>query len=160
VEMGKDRVFHSSDDVEKYWKMVYYIVNLSKYVHRQDKLDVAHNALIKLVKANKLINVRYISKTVMGIISVYRRSNIRQIRIKEKGNEVLRGQMSNQDDFAEFDFDSLPITEAEHIEIQRLMGENNSDIAREEGVGRSAIAMRKRRLVDKIKDRIPTDDTV
>jgi protease II len=150
----KGRTFDSAEDVELYYKLVYYLVGLSKYVAKQDKLDVAHDAILLLSSKPRTINVRYISITTRRAIYRHVQKGMRDIDTKLNAKAILYGGEA-ENDFSEFDWNELPLSTEERSQLERLLSHDEDQaIADEDGVGLSAVWMRRKRLLSKIRKRL------
>lgn len=159
MKLGPERRFHSKNDVEDYYKIVYYAVNKNKSVGVQDKLDVAHEVIRKLIRMDKEINVRYISQTVRSVIWNYVGGRIRDFKKKADYKESLKSDYYSNPDFSEFDWSQVPVTKEERKEIETLFSNKGSALAKERGVGKTAISMKKKRLIEKIRKRLAENST-
>ena len=151
----KPKVFYDSiDEVEKYYRLVYFLVFRDNRVRAEDKYDASHEMIKLLMSKRRMMNSAYVAIRTKRFISVF----VRRRQNYYKYTHSVEMERYNQDAYTDdsltqVDWDDLPLGEEERELLLHLYSENNAALAAEEGLGRSAICMRKKRLIKKIKKR-------
>jgi hypothetical protein len=156
MEQKPKPTLNSALDADKYCMYVYYLIHKDHRIRKEDKLDCAHDILkLLLSMPAKLINGAYIKKRARLFVDTFLRRKYRWKELKMAPElKVLATESTGDEDRSQTDWEGLPLTEQEREELIKLYTDSNTEIADAEGLGRSAICMRKKRLLAKIKRRL------
>lgn len=148
-------VFDSQDDIDKYYKLIWWLVNKNRAIQPQDRNDLVHDVIVKLASKKKKINTSYIQKIVFGTYIDGRRRLKRDNDAKAEYKAALDWKKNSvNQDHNMFDLEQLPTTQRELDFLVKYYGEGPSAIGKECGRTKGSIKSSKRWALGKIKDRI------
>ena len=147
----KENKFHSLIDVDDYAGMVIKAVYRDTRVAFQDKRDVAHSAILKLMLLNKEINSLYIHRVVNSVVVDH---------LSQRYEFIL-------DEFRDYKYPELcEYLNEDEIDLSLLESDNDfqgllkilesktmADYARKEEISRTAAYKRKNKYIKRLKNR-------
>lgn len=150
--------FNAQEDVEEYMGLIFYMVNKDSRVCTQDKMDVAHDILAKLMGKNKEINRSYIYLTIRSVINDYVSDRSDYFSAKTEMKELF-SEPYGEIDFSEFDYHQLPISDKERAKLETYMENTAASISEEENISERTVYRRKKQMIEELKQKlnVPND---